>query len=642
VPLKKSDVVTLRLSCWFPQPVLADLGLYRWLEKPDLVLSPKILQAPQATGPRLVAPPGLRPIGGEAEKAAAAGAAAPPAGRIQAKPIQATKAQPQAAQAQAPARELGPVFQLPKFDIARIRKIALDGAHWMMTPPRTVTLIHAVQQPLGRPGAKAFGVLRGLGDTHAVFDAELDVHGSSSQKFDLDAVWKEPVDDVREKTWRTLDGAAHVLEQPLERGLTAFAMTARTNHRHEFGDTKYRRVTYELTETTRFREQMPEEIAADVGLLVRRSDPITVDVPNAAPPAMPRIVYIVPTFGWERKRQPGKFSSLRKGGGLRVYLERPWFSSGDGELLGVILPPTPGVATGPAPQATANLRTSGGARAVQARPKVQARAAAMTAALAAPAVPEALRPYVTLWGLDPLWRAGAIATPEYPLPGDFAQAEEVRGGLVVPDLPGVASFTAVGHKVEFDEGRGLWFCDIDIDPHGAYFPFVRLALARFQPISVPGAHLSKVVTADFIQLAPDRTVSVAFKLPSLKEITITVGGASYVQAAAGSGPGEIEVALETRSLTLPPEIGWTEVPNTATVLKAQRVAGAEPGTFLWAGKMALPSDLKLKAYRVAVREYETFMSDEPDRTARATLAANVALKRVRRLVFAETFPLVDL
>ena len=153
---------------------------------------------------------------------------------------------------------------------------------------------------------------------------------------------------------------------------------------------------------------------------------------------------------------------------------------------------------------------------------------------------------------------------------------------------------------------------------------------------------SKVVTADFIQLAPDRTVSVAFNLPSLKEVTITVGGASYIQAAAGSGPGEIEVALETKSLTLPAEIGWTEVPKTATVLKAQRVAGAEPGTFLWSGKMSLPSDIKLKAYRVAVREYETFASDEPDRTARTATTANVALKRVRRLVFAETFPLVDL
>ena len=31
--------------------------------------------------------------------------------------------------------------------------------------------------------------------------------------------------------------------------------------------------------------------------------------------------------------------SVRRGGGLRIYLEPPWFSSGEGELLGVVLRP---------------------------------------------------------------------------------------------------------------------------------------------------------------------------------------------------------------------------------------------------------------------------------------------------------------
>jgi hypothetical protein len=33
----------------------------------------------------------------------------------------------------------------------------------------------------------------------------------------------------------------------------------------------------------------------------------------------------------------GRRRHVRKGGGVRVYLERPWFSSGEGELLGVVL-----------------------------------------------------------------------------------------------------------------------------------------------------------------------------------------------------------------------------------------------------------------------------------------------------------------
>ena len=41
-------------------------------------------------------------------------------------------------------------------------------------------------------------------------------------------------------------------------------------------------------------------------------------------------------------------------------------------------------------------------------------------------------------------------------------------------------------------------------PGKAYYPFVRLALARFHPISTGKAHLSPAVTADYMQLAPDR------------------------------------------------------------------------------------------------------------------------------------------
>jgi hypothetical protein len=407
-------------------------------------------------------------------------------------------------------------------------------------------------------------------------------------------------------------------------------------------------VNYVITETTRFREQMPEAIAADAKRLVRRSEPITVDVPNAAPPAMPRVLYVVPTFGWERKREAGRFTSLRKGGGLRVYMERPWFSSGDGELLGVVLPPTPGVPTErPAGSGTVRMAPvpAVGAKLQAVRPKAQVQAqVAARGVVAAPAVPEALRPYVTMWGLDPLWRAGTIATPEYPLPGDFGLAEEVLGGLSIPELPDARSFTAVGHRPEYDEERGLWYCDIEIDPHDAYFPFVRLALARFQPISVPGAHLSKVVTADFIQMAPDRTVSLAFNRADLREMDVTVSGASYVQAAAGSGPGVIEVALETHAAGMPEEAGWTAVPDGSVTLRAQRAPSGAPGFFVWAGKLAAPRGVQPRSCRVAVREYETFISDELDRAAlRATATtARPPQEKVRRLVFAETFPLRDL
>ena len=35
--------------------------------------------------------------------------------------------------------------------MAHVLQLAVEGGHWMLTPPRLLTLVHAVQQPLGRP-----------------------------------------------------------------------------------------------------------------------------------------------------------------------------------------------------------------------------------------------------------------------------------------------------------------------------------------------------------------------------------------------------------------------------------------------------------------------------------------------------------
>jgi hypothetical protein len=69
----------------------------------------------------------------------------------------------------------------------------------------------------------------------------------------------------------------------------------------------------------------------------RRSDPVAVHVPSSVRPVAPHVLYVVPTFGWQRETQTNQKRSVRIGGGLRVYLDGPWYSSGIGELLGAAL-----------------------------------------------------------------------------------------------------------------------------------------------------------------------------------------------------------------------------------------------------------------------------------------------------------------
>ena len=77
-----------------------------------------------------------------------------------------------------------------------------------------------------------------------------------------------------------------------------------------------------------------------------------VHVLASARPAAPKVVKVTPAWSLSGARGSlagGGLSYTRTGGYLRVYLERPWFSSGAGELLGVVatVPGKPGITGGP-------------------------------------------------------------------------------------------------------------------------------------------------------------------------------------------------------------------------------------------------------------------------------------------------------
>ncbi len=75
----------------------------------------------------------------------------------------------------------------------------------------------------------------------------------------------------------------------------------------------------------------------------------------------------------------------------------------------------------------------------------------------------------------------------------------------------------------------MWFADMRINPGAAYYPFIKLVLARFQPYSITGFELSPVVFADFAQLAPERSASIQWStgLRGTTQLTVTVTGQTY-------------------------------------------------------------------------------------------------------------------
>ena len=305
--------------------------------------------------------------------------------------------------------------------------------------------------------------------------------------------------------------------------------------------------------------------------IVRKTaEPTTLDIPSTARPAAPKVLYLIPTFGWtSNANQAGThYTSERRGGGLRAYMERPWFSSGDGELLGVV------IWAGAQPPA------------------------------------EDIKPYVTDWALDPMYRSAP--TTAAPALGAFklaTPATSKESGLTLEELGVVDSFHVAGHPVGYDAERKLWYCDIEIDAGASYFPMVRLALARYQPNSVPNAHLSRVVLADFVQLTANRTASLTRPSKQSDTLSVAVSGLGYSMLKAVAGSSLVEVSLEARRANTEPdkqaELAWQQVPGSTTALTP---SGGPSGTTIWTGQITLPKPMGDR-FRVIIQEFEKFGTD---------------------------------
>ena len=449
------------------------------------------------------------------------------------------------------------------------------GQHWMFTPWRIIELVHAVQKPLITPKLSPVLTDRDRGWLYAVPVFFTPLHAKSTAKIDLLARWSEPDDDPGVADIRNY--AAQVFEIKLSRQATPknlFGVGGPRNKpgekdirpRHLFGDTRYRRVFYKVDATTRYREYLPLAIQSNNDNIKVTSPEQRTWVQNAAPPPAPKILYVVPTFGWSRSAIGGEKRSLRSGGGLRVYLERPWFATGFTEMLAVVLPPGP---------VFHNWAAYGEA--------------------------QILPPFVTQWGADPIWVGGRVQTvapppTAFPLakwkapitfdgaakfpaeegsdlpPGDFKVT-----GLRTPDMAddptlaqGPGPLTIAPHAVAYDAERGLWYADIVVRPGDVYFPFIRLALARYNPVSVEGAHLSSVVMAEFVQLTPDR-LAIITQNGGVAQVAVHGIGTSQGQGASQQAQ-LFDLTIEVLDPGADPDLGWRRVEGCAGPRRAAAAA----------------------------------------------------------------------
>ena len=185
----------------------------------------------------------------------------------------------------------------------------------------------------------------------------------------------------------------------------------------------------------------------------------------------------------------------------------------------------------------------------------------------------------------------------------------------------------LGYRPEFQAERNKWFVDVAIDPGTAVRPFVRLAVARYQPDSLANCHLSPVVHCVFTQLSLERTATLS--RPDMHHARLVVSGPvgfraplETVAKRTSADPAAIAefirdnrrflARLERRDPAIPTDLAWR-----SEVITELAVVGFDPtdGEFAWMGMLELPESIDparpgaADDWRITVEEWEALEAD---------------------------------
>lgn len=504
---------------------------------------------------------------------------------------------------------------------------AADGWFWWLSPGERLTLVHAVPRPLEVPRVTLLEVNRQEGETTARFYGGVDLHGPSTDRLTAEASWTEYVDELAspgpaqhsmsESGFSTpvkeFEDIALFHDHPAQFVVDEFGPAWQRPVSHQFADTRHRKVTYRFRASTRFREYFAPELLApdpanplDDGQSVV-SRPVTVHVPSSAQPAAPVVHSVIPLFRWNLTTEPEQPMARRhiRQAGVRIYLERPWFSSGEGELLAVLLAPDEsGDDFGPAQEDESGF------------------------------------PFVSKVGGDPVW----VSSPVHTRAADVDLLENMLVQADLDDRPSPGrpatpvrlvqlralgqafDVRAAGYRPQYHPGRKLWYVDVALDPGSTQWSFLRLAVARYQPHSVPGCELSAPVRCNFVQLPPERTTSVS--RTDSRHVRVVVSGPTGARnrlvqrdPAAVAENRTIVASVQRRDPLIMSDLGWTTVASQELTIRG---VGSQPWELAWVGEIDAGEDIPVRrpldpvdkaageaGWRVLVEEWERFPGDVP-------------------------------
>ncbi len=330
--------------------------------------------------------------------------------------------------------------------------------------------------------------------------------------------------------------------------------TCRVERVHPFTDPIARRLDLTLVATSQFAglyNKSESDIAPSL-----QSAPSCVWLPATRRPDRISARSLVPAFVWSKsvppkysfQRDPAPKTGIVRDCVIRVRIKRPWFTSGEGERLGIVLWPPRMLSAGVAPRLESQLRDDhlpaigAGDRSVEAAWNFSDMDLGQGG------------PFITRWGADPIrggpppqgWLMPPSAFLDYdpnrldgpqfedavlmPIPrgddvaggsGEAAAPKDKDNkspsGMAPSPIPPASAakpnedqreymtVSLLTNEPRFDPEYELWYVDVAIDPKNVPEPFLRLGLVRFQKNARRQLQVSEPIT-EWIQILPKRTV----------------------------------------------------------------------------------------------------------------------------------------
>lgn len=330
----------------------------------------------------------------------------------------------------------------------------------------------------------------------------------------------------------------------------------RRSQRHTFTDPLARSLALSLRAHPRFADFFKDRQGSLLGkgeseaeFLAVSGSVRTIIAPATVRPSRIEAKSVFPAFVWEMRRSQRvgserETSVVSRTMLVRLRLQRPWFSSGIDEKLGIVLWPPNLFTLAPSDLATnvvPNPLTDQGQLPLDTSPAAMLNFS-----------DDDLGPggaFVTRWGSDPIrktptsdgWfmpreafldengeHGGTLESVTMPVPA----GDKPQEGTNAPPIPiKTLAVTLLTFEPRFDLDSETWYVDVPINPMSMAYPFVRLGIVRYQAHAHPTLQVSEPSTVEF-QLMPKRTVEVeTTSAASNQQVSVVMRGRGSIRSA---------------------------------------------------------------------------------------------------------------